>query len=196
MLTKQLRELERQAEVIEQASKFEKLSKNQQEQWLPVHVDGFEQKYMVSNFGRIKRKFTHNEKLLPGNINKDGYLTILLSSSGKKNCQYIHRMVAIRFLPNPENKKTVNHIDGNKQNNHIDNLEWATHSENHIHAFRKLNRKSGEAGKYGFTGKLKPDEVLFIRNCDLKGTELAKMFGVGKGTISNVRAMRVWKKIK
>jgi DNA-binding transcriptional regulator YiaG len=167
---------------------------NQQEKWLPVN--GFEEQYMVSNFGRVKRKFKFNEKFLPGNRNKDGYLTILLVNKTNRSCQYIHRMVAINFIPNPENKKTVNHIDGNKENNHIDNLEWATHSENHLHAFKKLNRKSSTNRYWGRTGKLKPNEVLFIRNSNLKGVELAKMFNVSKGTISNILAMKRWKQIK
>jgi HNH endonuclease len=61
-----------------------------------------------------------------------GYLTVALN--GKT--QSIHRLVATQFIPNPLDKKCVNHIDGNKLNNHVENLEWATHSENNSHAIR------------------------------------------------------------
>lgn len=160
---------------------------NQQEKWLPVSISGFEETYMISNFGRVIRKFKNNEKFLPGNPNKDGYLTIMLCNKNNKNCQYIHRMVAINFLPNTENKRTVNHIDGNKQNNHIDNLEWATHSENHIHAFRKLNRKPNTGSINGCYSKLSNEQVKLIINSDLSYSQLSKLYNISKGTVSRIK---------
>ena len=66
--------------------------------------------------------------------NVGGYIQYELSKNNRKKFFKAHRLVAIAFLPNPENKREVNHIDGNKHNNRVDNLEWATTSENQLHA--------------------------------------------------------------
>lgn len=65
---------------------------------------------------------------------RDGYMRVTVSKRGKYRGFGVHRLVALAWLPNPENKETVNHLDGNKSNNHVDNLEWATHVEQKIHA--------------------------------------------------------------
>ena len=78
-----------------------------------------------------------------------GYPRVSLLNNGHKSTKYVHRLVADAFIKNPLNKPEINHIDGNKLNNRIDNLEWVTRSENEIHAFKtKLNdRSSYDAGK-------------------------------------------------
>ncbi len=81
-------------------------------------------------------------------INKAGYPWITLQCKNQRKQACIHRLIALAFIPNPENKATVNHIDGNKTNHSISNLEWATQSENILHAFRtglKVNRKAGDS---------------------------------------------------
>lgn len=103
--------------------------------------------YQISNFGRIKSKDRmFNGRLFLGKIkkicetskrknSKQGYLcTRMKDLNGKSHCLYIHRLVAETFIPNPENKPTVNHKDGNKHNNNVKNLEWCTFSENNKHA--------------------------------------------------------------
>jgi len=71
-------------------------------------------------------------------LGKNWYMQVWLSISWKKKIFYIHRLVAQAFIPNPENKPQVNHIDGDKTNNHVDNLEWCTVTENQIHSYRVL----------------------------------------------------------
>ena len=100
------------------------------EQW--KDIPGYEGLYQVSTLGRIKG----NRGIKSLRIDKGGYLTVWLCKCSAQKNYKAHRLVAIAFIPNPENKATVNHIDGNKQNNCVENLEWATHSENINHANR------------------------------------------------------------
>lgn len=99
--------------------------------------------YSVSNIGRVRNDLTNT--LLSGYLAKVGYYMISLLKHNKCIHRSIHRLVAMAFIPNPENKPTVNHIDGNKQNNCVENLEWATYSENNYHAWNCIdssNRRS------------------------------------------------------
>ena len=100
-----------------------------QELW--KDVPGYEGLYQVSNLGRIIRC---------GRIRKpkkdhSGYLVVSLYKEATGKEYKVHRLVAIAFLPNPEGKRSVNHIDGDKENNRVENLEWVTHSENMKHAY-------------------------------------------------------------
>lgn len=105
-------------------------------------IPNYEGLYQASNLGRIKSfggKSNHNEDIiLKQRLEKYGYLRINIK--GKR--YLVHRLIAITFIPNLNNKKTVNHKDGNKKNNIVDNLEWATASENIKHAYdNKLFKK-------------------------------------------------------
>ena len=117
--------------------------------WKPVV--GYEGLYEVSNLGnvrslahttRVAKKdceydCPHPSKVLRPQTRRHGYLSVCLYGKGGKNGRFtqvsIHRLVAEAFIPNPENKTEVNHIDENKQNNRADNLEWMTHKENANH---------------------------------------------------------------
>ena len=102
---------------------------NMEEIW--KDIKGFENQYQVSNFGRIK-------SLKKGKIlsikNKNGYLNITFRKGKEKYYYKVHRIVASYFIPNPQNKPCVNHKDGNKHNNCVDNLEWVSYKENIQHA--------------------------------------------------------------
>lgn len=99
-------------------------------------VVGYEGIYEVSNKGRIKSKHYGKKVFLKTQKTYDGYITTKLSIGGNSKRCSLHRLVAIAFLGNPENKPQVNHKDGNKLNNYMDNLEWVTAQENVIHAWK------------------------------------------------------------
>lgn len=111
-------------------------------------IEGFEGMYQISNHGRVKslERFVYcKSKTNPNRIkecirktgsDKDGYHIVSLKKSQKTYIRKIHRLVATAFIPNPDHKEEVNHINGDKQDNRIDNLEWATTKENSRHRTR------------------------------------------------------------
>lgn len=109
---------------------------NSNEEWRPL--PGFEGLYEVSSKGGVRniREGRFCKTILKPNIDHTGYSYVSLFNHQKQKCVKVHRAVAEAFIPNPKGKRTVNHIDGNKQNNCVENLEWATHGENHKHAYR------------------------------------------------------------
>lgn len=160
------------------------------------NIKGYENRYMVSNLGRIKRlpngKGINSRELIKSTnrLTKDGYVKITLPNGEKS----LHRLVAEAFIPNPENKETVNHKDGNKLNNCADNLEWATRSEQLYHAY-KLNLREPMHNNR----KLADSDVNFIRSNFKKYdknfsiTALANKFHVSNTTIKNIIQNKYYK---
>lgn len=127
-------------------------------------IPSYEGLYQISNYGNINRTYKltkmpkggyreEKEKYLKFNIDKDGYFRVALTKNKKRKDYYVHRLVATTFIKNLENKKFVNHIDGNKQNNQIDNLEWCTTKENVYHAIHVLNKRKVKVDKYTLDNK-------------------------------------------
>lgn len=100
-----------------------------------VDIFGYEN-YQISNFGNIRNK--KSNKIIKSRMKKSGYFDIALSSKNKRKKFLIHRLVAMHFIDNPENKPQVNHIDGNRGNNIYTNLEWSTSKENTNHSIEFL----------------------------------------------------------
>lgn len=99
--------------------------------------------YQISNFGRVKSHYKHTVHIRKPFLLRF-YLAVELRRYGKRQRPLVHRLVAQAFIPNPDNKPQVNHIDGNKLNNHVSNLEWCTQSENIQHSLMVGLKKSGE----------------------------------------------------
>ena len=150
--------------------------------------------YQVSNFGRVKSFHNGKSKILKPCLNRMGYLLIHLYVDGKRKVFLIHRLVALCFVSNPENKTTINHKDGHPLNCHVSNLEWVTPLENSRHAVERSLSSSGEDRP---NAKITNQQALYIReNPDnLTGTVLAKKFGVDKATISEIQTGKKWKQI-
>lgn len=166
-------------------------------------IKGFEGLYEISNHGRVysvvrkserKRQggetFLRSEggKFLSQSFDSHGYLHVCLYNNRLKKQKCIHRLVAETFITNKNNKPQVNHIDGNKENNHVDNLEWVTSSEDAIHSERVLGRQRGHR-------ILCPEKVREIRKLRAGGMlmkDIGEEFGVHESTISNVLNGNRW----
>lgn len=98
-------------------------------------IDGFNGRYIVSNHGNVKCLRNGSEYPIKARIDRAGYLTVRLSKNGQTNTKYVHRLVAIAFVPNHMNKPIINHRNGSKLDNSPYNLEWVTHAENIQHAY-------------------------------------------------------------
>jgi len=144
--------------------------------------------YEVSNMGRIKsykRKGQPYNRIRKPMMLSNGYRNIDLSKNNHRSLHKISRIVAEIFIPNPENKPCVNHIDGDKLNDNVDNLEWCTYSENQKHAY-KLGLKKKVA-------KLNEFQVRVIRKIkDMTNTEIAKIFNVKQPAISQIKNHKRW----
>ena len=119
----------------------------------------------------------------------NGYVRVSAKhENGKMHNTGAHRLVALAFIPNPNNLPEVNHKNGVRSDNRAENLEWVTSSENHIHAYRVLGKKSWATGKsFNRQAKLTPIEVRIIRQTDIPCSELAAYFGINESTVFNVR---------
>lgn len=141
--------------------------------------------YQVSNFGRVKSfKFKSLRIMRP--LIARMYLCFNLRVDGVYKYISAHRLVAEAFVPNPDNKPQVNHIDGNKFNNHVSNLEWVTASENVQHAYDTGLYPSCESR---YNSKLTNEQVLFIRNNtdQLSRKQLSILFNVTEAVIGSVQ---------
>lgn len=155
-------------------------------------IDGYEGFYQVSNLGNVRRL----NKTKPPRILKQSlcrlYLRVDLCRDGKRKSCSVHRLVAETFIPNPDNKPEVNHIDGDKLNNRAENLEWCTSSENQLHAVATGLQKTDENNP---TAKLTNEQARFVRgNSDnLSQRQLAKMFSVDRGAIYLIQTGKTYK---
>ena len=121
-------------------------------------IENFENLYKISNYGRVK-SLRKQVKILKARIDKKGYNHYAIRKDNKIYEKKAHRLVAQAFIPNPENKPQVNHLDGNKLNNYYKNLEWCTNGENQIHSY-VLNPNRWNIFKYNNPRK-KIQLVLF-----------------------------------
>lgn len=152
-------------------------------------VVGYEGLYRVSNMGRVKSLFNGDVKIRRAPLCNPGYFSVVLYKDNEVTHIRIHVLVAKAFLPNPENKRYVNHRDGNKRNNRVDNLEWVTPLENAHHAINMGLTKSGCDHP---RAKLNEEQVRYIREVCIPGDRkfgfgaLARKFGVGVKAIARI----------
>lgn len=172
------------------------------------NIKGYLRQYQVSNLGNVRSLDRYcSTGFKPGIVRKQqisnsGYSFVTLWKNGKRKNKFVHRLVAETFIPNKNNKKETNHIDGNKLNNTVSNLEWCTGSENMLHAYN-LGLLSHYTGENSYRTKLTDEQVYQIKwiqkyeNPPMKFyRELAKELGVSNGVIFKIRHNINWKHIE
>lgn len=166
------------------------------EEWKPVI--GYEGRYEISNYGRLKRLFK-GERILKNSFS-GGYKRHSLFKDKKGVKCFIHRLVAQAFIPNPENKPFINHKDFNRANNNVSNLEWCTSKENTVHCV--VNGRQNHPKVWGekhSQAKLKTEDILFIRNYNYKKTKSKKQimdrFNISISHLNLILRKGTWKKL-
>lgn len=164
---------------------------------------GFEDSYEVSNLGTVrsidriqaKRRGIIKGKIISYNLNQKGYPQLRFYKNNIKYVRNPHRLVAIAFIPNPNNLPQVNHIDGNKKNNRVDNLEWVSNSCNQKHAYR-LGLQPSRAGENNSKTVLTDNQVSAMKiyyNSGKTLLEVSNKFNVSIGIVRNIFYLRTWK---
>jgi len=154
-------------------------------------VVGYEGLYVVSNLGNVRslpKRTRHREELeMTKRVGSGGYLYVHLRKNGKSNNRLVHRLVAEAFIDNPYNKPQVNHIDGNKKNNNVNNLEWVTHSENQLHSIRVLGNPKLPKHRISPNRHLTYQQAQQIRADNRPQAVIAMDYGVTQMSISLIK---------
>lgn len=160
-----------------------------------ARIPGFEG-YSIFSDGTVVGKF---KRPLKPHKDRDGYLVVSLLRDGNISKRFVHRLVAQAFIPNPEAKPTVNHINGDKADNRVENLEWATQGENNSHAYKtNLAEPHRIQGAKNGRAKLTDSEVSEIRKRLQQETpealhKIAEDYGVTTRIIANIRDNKTYK---
>lgn len=145
-------------------------------------IPGFDGHYQVSDCGRVKSLKFGKERIMKGGHIGRGYPSVLLTKNGQPSTHYIHRLVAKAFLPTDDERPHVNHIDGDRENNHVTNLEWCTHTENIAHARDVLGVMGGNLG-YRKLSESEREQIAELRRRKISPRVIADLFGVAQATI-------------
>lgn len=155
--------------------------------------------YEVSNIGTVRNKLRPNVVRKPI-INNWGYVQLNLCKNSKYKCKLVHRLVGEAFIPNPENKPEINHKNGVKTDNRVENLEWVTVSENRQHAY-DTGLEVTPRGKYSPSSKLLEEQVIEIKRLINSGMykqkEIGNMFGIDQSHVSRLKtgSRKYWSNI-
>lgn len=163
---------------------------SQIEQW--KDIPDYDKKYQASTLGRVKSSMPHNgtfERILRQTPTKKGYVSCGLYKNKKRGSFLIHRLIAITYIPNPENLPEVNHKKGDKKDNRPCAIEWSTHDDNISHAVENSLIQKGEKCH---RSKLTEKQVLEIRESSLMQKDLAMIYKISTTSISGIKRRLYW----
>lgn len=154
-------------------------------------IQGYEGQYQVSNLGRVKslgNKSNHKGEILLRQSTVNGYKHVSLSNNSLQQIHKVHRLVAVAFIDNPKNYPQVNHKDGNKQNNRVENLEWCNAQENALHAQRMGLRVQKKGAENSRSIKVKQIDPLTNETINVYGglREMEKVTGFTRANVKRV----------
>lgn len=161
-------------------------------------IKNYEGDYKISNFGNVLSLKHNKKRILKACINRGGYSQVVLTKNKKSKSLEVHRMVAMAFIPNLNDKPCVNHINGIKTDNKVENLEWVTYLENMHHAIK--NKLINNAEENSGRSKLKKTDIIeiflmrFVRK--LPNRTIANILKVGEDHISDIIMGKAWKSVK
>jgi hypothetical protein len=171
---------------------------------LPVH--DYEGRYEIDLMGNIYAMFSHSKyqagRMLKHRVHKQGYLTVVLAKDNKGKSHFIHRLLMLAFSPvSNSDDLDVNHIDGNKKNNSLDNLEWLTPQANTRHARLVLNAwgERQVRGERVAGSKLTADKVREIRRLRESGMtykSIGQRFGINLASVHKITSRQTWAHIE
>jgi hypothetical protein len=167
-------------------------------------IPGWEGYYQVSNLGVVRslnrtvvsvtgKVYNRKSKIMPQHTNEDGYKIVYLSRNGRDITMGVHRAMGLAFIPNPKNKPMINHLNSNRADNRLDNLEWCTNAENIQHSF-DMGISSNKGEKHP-RAVLTMGKVRAIREELAKGKtplQVANLLGVKRRNVYAVRDRQNW----
>lgn len=157
-------------------------------------IKGYEGQYSIDEGGNVHNLKTNT--ILKHILKKNGYLVITLYSENPRYYQVgIHRLLAIAFIPNPHDKKEVNHKDGNKQNNNLDNLEWVTSRENNIHALKTGLRRINHGEKHNWCKTTTEELARLVKEnikLGLTNRQIANKLNIPHYNVYDIRVGKSW----
>lgn len=155
-------------------------------------IKGYESLYQVSNRGKIWSIAKQKYRRLT--LSKDGYLSVILTKNTKIRGFRVHRLVADAFLPNPKKYPLVNHLDADKKNNNLGNLQWCTQKMNVAHAVKYFPGSYSRSGEANGISKLTRTDIVNIRQKSFNEScgAIARQYGVCRSTISRVIKKTMW----